>query len=70
MNNIKTKLDPLDVGKYKTVSVALKKLSAAVDNEVFKNINFNTLKTKLSNLEKKIPDPATSIHIYQYNTDK
>ena len=70
MNNIKTKLDALDVSKYKTVSVALKKLSDVVDNEVFKNINFNTLKTKLSNLEKKSPDPTTSIHIYQYNTDK
>ena len=29
-----------------------------------------TLKTKGSNLEKKIPDANTLIHINQYNTDK
>ena len=46
LNNLKTKVDDLDVGKLKTVSVDLKKLSNVVDNEVLKNTNFNTLKTK------------------------
>ena len=31
---------------------------------------FNTLKTKVNNLEKTIPDLTTLILISQYNTDK
>ena len=45
-NNLKTKLDDLDVGKLKTVPVDLKKLSDIIDNEVAKNTNFNTLTDK------------------------
>ena len=70
LNNLKTKVDDLDVGKLKTVPVDLKKLSDVVDNEVVKNAKFNTLKTKVNSLEKKIPDATTLIHINQYNTDK
>ena len=65
-NNLKTKLDDLDVGKLKTDSVNLKKLSDVVDNEVVKYTHFNTLKTKVN----KIPGAATLIYINQYNTDK
>ena len=46
----------------------MKKLSDVVDND--KNTKFNTLKTKVNNLEKKNPDVTTLIHIIQYNTDK
>ena len=70
LNNLKTKVDDLDVGKLKTVPVDLKKLSDVVDNEVAKNKKFNTLKTKVNNLEKKILDTTTLIHRNQYNTDK
>ena len=63
MNNLKTKVDDLDVGKLKTVPVDLKKVSDVVDNEVVKK--FNTLKTKINNLEKRIPDATTLIHINQ-----
>ena len=70
MNNIKTKVDNLDVGKLKTVPVDLKKLSDAVDNEAVKNNKFNTLKVKVNNLEKKTLDSSSLIHINQYNTDK
>ena len=70
LSNLKTKLDDLDVGKFKTVPVDLKKLTDIVDNEVVKNTKFNTLKTKVNSLEKKIPDATTLIHINQYNTDK
>ena len=52
LNNLKTKVNDLDVGKLKTVLLDLKKLSD-VDNEIFKNRKFNTLKTKVNNLEKK-----------------
>ena len=61
-NNLETKIDNLDVGKLKTVPVNMKKLSDVVDNEVVKILKFNTLKTKVNNLEKNIPDATTLIH--------
>ena len=48
----------------------MKKLSDVVDNVAFRNTKFNTLKAKVNNLDKKIPDATTLIHINQYNTDK
>ena len=45
------------------------KLKAVVDNEVVKKHKINTLKAKVNNLEKKIPDATTLIHINQYKTD-
>ena len=70
LNNLKTKVDDLDVGKLKTVPVDLKKLSDEVDNEVVTNVKLNTLKTKVNNLDRKIPDTTTLRHINQYNTNK
>ena len=66
LNNLKTQADDLDVGKLKTVPVDLKNLSDAVNNEVVKNTKLNTLKTKVNNLENKIPDVTTLIHLIQY----
>ena len=63
LNSLKTKVDDLDVGKLKTVSVDLKKLSDVVDNEVVTDTKFNTLETKINNLEKKLPDATTLLHI-------
>ena len=60
----------MDVGKLKTVPVDLKRLSNLVDNEVIKNPKFNTLKTKANNLENKILNGTTLIHINQYKIDK
>ena len=54
LNNLGTKVDDLDIGKLKTVSVDLKKLGDVVDKEVVKNTKFNALKTKVIKLEKKI----------------
>ena len=70
MNNTKTKVANLDVGKLKAVPVDLKKLSDLVANEVVKNAKFNTLKKKIKSLEKKIPDATTLIHINHYNKDR
>ena len=56
LNHLKTKVNDLDVGDLKTVPADLKKLSDVVDDEVVQNRKFNTLNTKLNNLEKKIPD--------------
>ena len=39
-------------------------------NEVVKNTKFNTLKTKINSLEKRISDATTLIYINQYKTDK
>ena len=50
----------LDVGKWKIISIDLKKLSD----------DFNTLKTKIHSLERKIPDATSLTPISQYNTDK
>ena len=69
LNNLKTKVGDLNVGKWKAVPVDLKKRSDVVDN-VVKNTKFNTPKTKVNNLEKKILDATTLIHINQYNTGK
>ena len=69
-NNLNTKVDGLDIDKLKTVPVDLRRLSGVVDNEGIKNTKFNTLKTKVNNLEKKIPDATTLIPINQYNADK
>ena len=59
-----------DAGKFKIVSVDLKILSDVVDNDLVKNTKLNTLKTKVNNLDKKIPDVTTLIQINQCNTDK
>ena len=54
LNNLKPNIDDSDVGKFKIVLVDLKKkISDVKDNEVAKNKQFNTLKTKVNNLEKK-----------------
>ena len=70
LNNLETDVDDLDVGRLKTVPVGLKKLSDVVENEIVKSTKFNSLKTKIIDLEKKTPDETTLIRINQYNTDK
>ena len=47
----------------------LRKLSDVVSKEVVKNTKFSTLNTKVNNLERKIPEATSLIHINQYNTD-
>ena len=70
LNNLKTKVDNLNVDESKTVSAALKKLSNVIDNEVVKYTKFSTLKTKVNNLENRIPNATTLIQINQYKTDE
>ena len=48
----------------------LRKLSDLVDNGVVKSTKFNTPKTKVNNLDKKIPNATTLFHINQCSTDK
>ena len=54
--NVKTKVCGIDIGNSRTVPVDLKKLNDVVNNEVVKYWKFNTVKKKVYNLEKKIPD--------------
>ena len=65
LNDLKTKADGSDVDKLETVPVDLKKFSDVVSKEVF-----NKLNAKLHDLENKIPDATTLIHISQNKTDK
>ena len=48
----------------------MKKLSDVVYSEVAKNTKFNTLKTKVNNLENNIPDATTLMYINQYRRDE
>ena len=54
LNNLKTKIDDLDVDKLKKIPVNFKNLNDVVHKEVIKNAKFNTLKTKVNKLEKKL----------------
>ena len=56
MYNVKTKVCGIDIGNSRTVPVDLKKLNDVVNNEVVKYWKFNTVKKRVYNLEKKIPD--------------
>ena len=69
LNNLKAKVDDLDVNKLKNVPGDLNKLSALVIKEVVKKTKFNKLNTKINNLELKIPGTTRLIPINQYNTD-
>ena len=50
MNNLKTKVEDLDVDKLKTVSVNLKKLSDAVSKNVVKKTKCKKINLKVNNL--------------------
>ena len=56
LNNLKTKVEDLNVDKLKTVHIVFQRLSDVVSKEVVKNTKFNKLNTKVNNLEKKISD--------------
>ena len=63
LKNLERKVDNLDFSKWKTVPIDLKKKkrkrkkrkekSDVVDTEVVENINFNTVKTKVNDVEKE-----------------
>ena len=69
LNNLKTKVYDLNVVKLETVPVDLKKLSDVVSKEVVKNTAHRKLNREVNNLENKIPDGTTLIHINQCKPD-
>ena len=58
-NNLKNKVDDLDVGKLKTVTVDLKKDAAS--KEVIKKTRVKQVK-QVDNFENKIPDVSTFLN--------
>ena len=51
LNNVKAKVDDLDVRRLKTVPVEFKKLNDILDKEVVQNTKFNMLKTKVHKID-------------------
>lgn len=51
LNNLKTKVDDLDVGKLKALPVGLKKLRDMVSEKIVKRVLHSKLSTKKINLE-------------------
>ena len=54
--------------RFHIIPYILKKISNVVSKEAVKNAQFDTLNTKVNNLEKKILVAITLVHINQYNT--
>ena len=53
LNNVKAKVDDLDVGELKTLPINLKQLSDVVDKQIDKNAKFNTLEMEVNELDRK-----------------
>ena len=70
MNNLKTKIDDLDVDNLKTAPLDLKEPSDVVSEKVLKKTVYNKLNSIVNNLQNKTPDVSTVTQTHQYNTDK
>ena len=70
LNNLKTIVVGLDVDKLETLPIDFKKASNVVNRKVVKKTKYNKLISKVHDLEDKIYDASTLIHINQYNMDK
>ena len=53
LNNVKAKVDDLDIGELKTLPINLKQLSDVVDKQIDKNAKFNTLEMEVNELDRK-----------------
>ena len=53
LNNVKAKVDDLDVGELKTLPINLKQLSDVVDKQIDKNAKFSTLEMEVNELDRK-----------------
>ena len=70
MDNLKTKVDELDVRKLKIIPMNFKKLNNIVTKELVKKTVYNKLNTKINYLENKISDVSTLFQSNQYNVRK
>ena len=53
LNNLKTKVNDLDIDKLEDIPMDFKKVSDVVSKEVVKNVKLKKLNTRVNNLEKK-----------------
>ena len=53
LNNLKTKVNDLDIDKLEDIPMDFKKVSDVVSKEVVKNVKLQKLNTRVNNLEKK-----------------
>ena len=63
-------LDNNDILMYSTHNEGKSVIAERFMKTKDKRQKTSTLKTKVNNLERKVPDTTTLIHINQYNTDK
>ena len=63
LNDLRTKVDDLDVGELKTAPIHLKEFSDVVKNKVLKNTKLNKLNRKFNKLDKKTHGATTLFHI-------
>ena len=70
LDNLKTKVDELDVRKLKIIPMNFKKLNNIVTKELVKKTVYNKLNTKINYLENKISDVSTLFQSNQYNVCK
>ena len=69
-NNLKRKVDEIDIDKLKILPLDLKNLSNVVSREVLEKTLYNKVNLKVNNLESRNVDASTLIQINQYNIDK
>ena len=71
---LKAEVDKLDINKLTNVPTSLNNLKTKVEDlDVGKlkpvPVELKKISDEVNNLEKKIPDATTLIHVNQYNTD-
>ena len=69
-NNLKRKVDEIDIDKLKILPLDLKNLSNVVSREVLEKTLYNKVNLKVNNSESRNVDASTLIQINQYNIDK
>ena len=69
-NNLKRKVDEIDIDKLKILPLDLKNLSNVVSREVLEKKLYNKVNLKVNNSESRNVDASTLIQINQYNIDK
>ena len=69
-NNLKRKVDEIDIDKLKILPLDLKNLSNVVSREVLEKTLYDKVNLKVNNSESRNVDASTLIQINQYNIDK
>ena len=70
MNNLKAKVDDLDVDSLNTAPLDLKEPSDIVREKVLKKTVYNKLNSIVNNLQNKTPHVSNVTQTHQCNTEK